>query len=303
MSLFTDTEISMKVSLVTLSAAGHCSPSKHVVFPAASLDELATLPIMRRMMQTSELSPHILLDAGLRLSDLNVSPLCVNGMKLLAYALDVGGIPLTQSMANFNRRCVEWAADEFRWPGYESADLYALNKVLNEPDFPPLFCLHSMFLNARLIRHHKGKAVLTKVGKSMLGEYGGLQTLLFDRAFFDSDPYGGDPRVIEAGLWDIRHILNVVCNRLGNWVSLADFTEMSVPVVDFPTTGPLGAKHNAMLYVTLNAVRPMSWLGLIEVVDGEGGTRDLGGRHLRKTLLFDKLIRLAILQTGTTSLH
>lgn len=254
-------------------------------------------------MVSSELGPNILLNVGLTPSDLALSPLCMNGMKLLGYAQDIGGIPLTQSMANFNRRCVEWAAEEFRWPGYEPADLYAVSKVLNEPDFPPLLGLHSMFLNARVLRHYKGKAVLTKAGKSIHGDHGKLQALLFDRAFFDSDPYGGDPRVIEAGLWDIRHILSVVGNRLGDWVSLADFTEWSVPVEIFPTTGPLGAKHNATLYVALNAVRPLSWLGLIEVVNGQGGTRDLGGRHLRKTPLFDKFVRLATLQTGTASVH
>ncbi|WP_132528288.1 hypothetical protein [Rhizobium sp. BK376] len=222
-------------------------------------------------------------------------------MKLLIYAYDLGGIPLTQSMANFNRKCVEWAAEEFRWPGYEPADLYAVTKVLNEPDFPPLFGLHSMFLNARLIRHFKGKAVLTKAGMAVLREHGRLQALLFDRAFFDSDPYGGDPRVVEAGLWDVRHILTVVSNRLGDWVSLSDLTEWSVAVDAFPTTGPLGAKHNATLYVALNAVRPLSWLGLVEVVNGQDG--DLGGRHLRKTPLFDKFVHLASLQVGSASVH
>ena len=88
-------------------------------------------------------------------------------MKLLTYAHELGGIPLTQSMANFNRRCVEWAAEEFRWPGYEPDDLYAVNKVLNEPDFPPLFG------NTRLIRHFKGKAVLTKAGRAVLASMAG----------------------------------------------------------------------------------------------------------------------------------
>ena len=109
--------------------------------------------------------------------------------------------------------------------------------------------------------------------------------------------------MIEAGLWDVGHILTVVSNRLGDWVSLADFTEWTVPVDIFPTTGPLGAKHNAMLFVSINAVRPLSWLGLIEVEKGEGGLRNLGGRHLRKTVLFDKFVRFASLQTGSVSVH
>lgn len=46
-----------------------------------------------------------------------------------------GGIQITK-LGNFYKKCVEWAAEEFQWPGYEPAELYAVNKVLNEPDFP-----------------------------------------------------------------------------------------------------------------------------------------------------------------------
>lgn len=254
------------------------------------------------MILTSEISPDILLELRLTVSDLRGSPLCVNGMKLLEYAQINDGIALTKSMANFNRKCVEWAAEEFQWPGYEPRELYAVTKVLNEPDFPPLFALHSMMGNSRLMRHLKGRAVLTKAGRAILGQHATLQAKMFDRAFFDSDPYGVDARVIEAGLWDIRHILGVVGNRLGSWVSVADFAGWCVPFDRFPTTGPLGVRHNAALYVFFNAVRPLSWLGLLETPTHRGNAA-LEDRQVRKTPLFDKFVRLADPLIHSSSLH
>lgn len=255
------------------------------------------------MITISEVSPDILLELNLSIGDLNGSPLCVNGMKLLEYAHLHDGIPLTKSMANFNRKCVEWAAEEFQWPGYEPRELYAVTRVLNEPDFPPLFALHSMMGNARLMRHLKGRAVLTKAGRGILGHHARLQAKMFDRAFFDSDPYGGDPRVVEAGLWDLRQILGVVGNRLAGWVSVAEFAEWCVPLDRFPTTGPLGERHNASLYVFLNAVRPLSWLGLVEAPSHRGMATALEDRQVRRTPLFDQFVRLTIPQPHSGSLH
>ncbi|OOO46608.1 hypothetical protein BS630_23470 [Rhizobium laguerreae] len=99
-------------------------------------------------------------------------------MKLLRYAEQNGGVPLTQSLGAFHRKCVEWAAHEFQWPGYEPEILYSVNKVLNEPDFPPLSILHWALQDLRIIRHSKGRAVLTKRGRSILGNHGELQAVL-----------------------------------------------------------------------------------------------------------------------------
>lgn len=223
-------------------------------------------------------------------------------MKLLVYAQHNDGIQLTSS-GNLYRRCVEWAAEEFQWPGYEPEVLYAINKVLNEADFPPLFSLHDTFMNGRLLCHSKGRAVLTKAGAKLIGHHGELQVSLFNRAFFDSDPYGYDARVIDWGLWDIRQILGVVSNRLGSWTTLAEFTEGCVPVEIFPTIGTLGAKYNANLFVTLHAVRPLTWLGLIETPTEQDSATMMEERLLRKTALFDNFVRLVTPQVSSASVH
>jgi hypothetical protein len=130
------------------------------------------------MFRPSTLSPFVFLSPSLSQHDVFGSPLTINRMKLLHYVENNGGSPLTQSMDAFHRKCVEWSAQEFRWPGYEPQILYSVNNVLNEPDFPPLSILHWALQDLRIIRHYKGRAVLTKRGRSILGNHGELQAVL-----------------------------------------------------------------------------------------------------------------------------
>jgi hypothetical protein len=69
------------------------------------------------MFRPSTFSPFVFLSPSLSQHDVIGSPLTINGMKLLHYVENNGGIPLTQSMGAFHRKCVEWAAHEFQGPG------------------------------------------------------------------------------------------------------------------------------------------------------------------------------------------
>ncbi len=113
------------------------------------------------MLKQSMLSPAIFFETTLDKESFQGSPMCINTMKVLQYLANNGGVQLTKS-GNFYRKFVEWAAEDFQWPGYEPEELYRLNKVLNEPDFLPLFMMHGVLMNARLIRHYKGRAFITK---------------------------------------------------------------------------------------------------------------------------------------------
>lgn len=64
------------------------------------------------------------------------SPLVRGVEKTFAWIGEHGGIPLTPSKA-FKRVFVHWAAFKFDWPGHTEADLFAVNKVSNEPNFAP----------------------------------------------------------------------------------------------------------------------------------------------------------------------
>ena len=77
---------------------------------------------------------------------LRLSPLLRAAKLTLDYVLAYGPIPLTPTMA-FKRVFVNWAAEQFHWPGMTAADLSRVNKVLNEQDFPPLEMLHHLLLD------------------------------------------------------------------------------------------------------------------------------------------------------------
>lgn len=91
------------------------------------------------------------------------SPMVRGVEKTFAWIGGHGGIPLTPSKG-FKRIFVHWAAAEFDWPGHTEADLFAVNKVPNEPDFAPLMVLHDLVIAMKLEQHFKGEFCLTKSG-------------------------------------------------------------------------------------------------------------------------------------------
>ncbi|WP_211299388.1 hypothetical protein [Pukyongiella litopenaei] len=99
------------------------------------------------------------------------SPLVRGIEKTIDWIGEHGGIPLTPTKA-FKRVFVHWAAAEFDWPGHTEADLMAVNKVLNEWDFPPLEILHNLMIAMKLGRHYKGEFRLTKSGQALVGHPG-----------------------------------------------------------------------------------------------------------------------------------
>lgn len=230
----------------------------------------------------------MLLNDNLSGAELAGSPMTINGMKLLQFAGQNDGIELTKS-GFFNRKCVVWAAQEFQWPEYQSAQLYSLNKVLNEQDFPPLTVMHDLMVLGRLIRHRKGYAVLTPNGKAMLESYGKLQALLFETYFTIYDLGSGArlSKYIEHD--DFRHCFGVVANRLGDWVTLGEFAGWCLPIPLI--SGTMGRpEFEACLHMKANLVRPLCWLGLMEEDDPAGRT-PLEQRRIRKTALHDQFLQ------------
>lgn len=134
------------------------------------------------MTVPSKISPHLFLNETLSEKELARSRLCIAAMTTLKHLADAGGIGLTKS-GTFNRNFVVWAVDQFDWPGYTAKELAVANKVLDEDDVLPLSCLHELLRIAKLIRHAKGKALLTKAGATRLGDHGRLQATVFETFF------------------------------------------------------------------------------------------------------------------------
>lgn len=105
--------------------------------------------------------------------DLNVvistSPLIRGLVKIVEYIEEHVAIGLTKSGA-FNRKFVEWAAREFDWPGYSEAELYRIQKIINEHDYPPAGVIHALLSHLKFGRKSKDTYRLTAKGKKLLSD-------------------------------------------------------------------------------------------------------------------------------------
>jgi len=253
------------------------------------------------MSHLSRFCSGLVLNSNLEKEHLLKSMMCINGMKLLRYAEENKGIQLTKSGALF-RKCVTWAAEEFQWPGYEPEELYRFNKVLNQQDFPPVSVMHDLMVAAKLMRHFKGKAILTKSGQQLLGNYSALQIALFETWFtrFDFDYYDrfGMPAI--AGGDDYGHFFGVITNRSSDWISLANLTHWCIPV-DMINQYHISPLDEACWHLSSRLIRPLNWLGLLEVDRGDR-LSPFSEQTIRKTKLFDEFLKFPNAAEGHTGL-
>jgi hypothetical protein len=221
-------------------------------------------------------------------------------MTTLQRMAEQDGIGLTKSGA-FNRNFVVWAVDQFDWPGYRAEQLYVVNKVLNEDDVLPVSYLHQLLCAAKLIRHAKGRAVLTKAGASHLGDHGRLQVMLFETFFTKFDFAAHERWLIEMPEADTLHFLGVIRHRLADWVPYPEFTGWCLPVCALPAQRG-SPEEEAMFYLATRLVRPLTWLGLLEQkkISKRAAIQTL---KLCKTPMFDKFVRIEFLQDSRGALN
>jgi hypothetical protein len=252
------------------------------------------------MTVPSEISPHLFLDDTPSEAELKASKLCCAAMISLRYMAERQEIGLTKSGA-FNRNFVVWAVDEFNWPPYTAEQLYVVNKVLNEDDVPPLFYLHALLRADRLIRHVKGKARLTKKGRALVGDHGGLQAALFETFFTKFDFAAFERWPIEMPDADTAHFLGVIQNRLTDWVPYPEFAGWCLPIFALPAQR--GApEEDAMFYLHTRLVRPLSWLGLLEEKEASR-LAPIHSVQLRKPPLFDRFLRFEFRGDASRTVH
>ena len=98
------------------------------------------------------------------------------------------GLKLTAT-GNLSRAVVAEMIDLFEWPEFNRADAYRYHKVLNEPDFLPLFFVRHIATQAKLVRTHRGALKLTQLGRDLLKEphRRALQAILFHITFWHAD--------------------------------------------------------------------------------------------------------------------
>jgi hypothetical protein len=211
------------------------------------------------------------------------SPLVRGVLRTAEYIAVNGGIGLTASGA-FNRKFVHWAAAVFDWPGYSEEDLFAINEVLNEWDFPPVGDIHDLLKGLKLGRHYKGKFVLTKAGKDLVADPGRLFSQLAPHFLFRLD-HGAHLRADDQilGNWDI--FLNVINVEADHGTS-----RFALRKALYGDPDPSGSFYDAtasVLYVTV--LRPLCWAGLLAEGPPDGSPSN---ETFTKTELWRRTLRL-----------
>ena len=195
------------------------------------------------------------------------SPLVHGQEKILAWITKHGGIPLTPSKA-FKRVFVHWAAAKFDWPGYTEADLFSVNKVLNEPDFAPLMLLHDLMIAMKLGRHYKGEFRLTKAGQALVDHPGQIFAAVVPFYLFRVDHarfsrFDDEPIL---GNWDtFLNVLNVETE------DGATGAELRRVFYGEPERGPFPCYDDMLSKLYVQVLRPLCWSGLL--CEGRGERR------------------------------
>lgn len=214
-----------------------------------------------------------------------LSPLLRAALLTLEYMEVNDPIGLTPSKA-LKRYFVEWAAEAFAWPKYTAADLYSLNKVLNEIDFPPLLVLHDLLVGLKLARHHKGAMQISKWGTKIRHRPGVVLAILAERLMhrYDHSQHSrfGDTIV---GNWDIFiNVINVEAHA-----GCSDDHLCQVLYGSSLDDGDLGrSRIRSAFYIQV--LRPLAWLGLLQEHDVRTAQRR--ERFFTKTPLWPLALKL-----------
>lgn len=214
-----------------------------------------------------------------------LSPLLQAALLTLEYMDTSGPIELTPSKA-LKRYFVEWAAEAFAWPKYTAADLYSMNKVLNEVDFPPLVVLHDLLVGLKLARHYKGAMQISKWGTKVRHRPGVVLAVLAERLLHNYD-LSQHTRFGDTvfGNWDIFfNVINVEAHGGCSDDHLCQVLYGSSKERD----GIAHSRTKSAFYV--HVLRPLVWLGLLqEHTVGDGLERE---RIYTKTPLWAVALKL-----------
>jgi hypothetical protein len=203
---------------------------------------------------------------------------------ILGYVVENGPIPLTPSKA-FKRVFVNWAAEAFVWPHWTVAELYRVNKVLNEYDFGPLEVLHNLLIDLKLGRHYKGAFRITKLGQELLNSPADLFKLLVPFYLFNVN-HAYYSRSAHETFRDWETALNILNVEAENGLSLGEFCAV------FFGAGPRNREQqwDAEGELYIGVLRPLCWAGFLDENRGNGG--GLAAHTYQKTRLWREIFAL-----------
>ena len=176
----------------------------------------------------------------------------------LNYYRDEHGLELTHT-GRLKRKYVDPLVRSFEWPHYIIEDFYAVSKVMNADDFPPLILVHDLLRHHKLARHYKGRIKLTKTGNNFCNDIPALFQMIIPAYLLEVDHLAfsriGERPLGNWGIW-----LNVL-NDMADCPARLDrlYSELYGPTQD-------KAHYQARrdLYGFYNGViEPLIWAALL----------------------------------------
>jgi len=260
--------------------------------PAWALLDQTSFDALRR--PPSPTGGPIRLAADLADREIQQSAVARNALILLRAAAEGPGLKMTAT-GNLSRGVVAEMCDLFTWPGFDKTEAFRLHKVINEPDFLPLFFVRHVAEAGKLVRRDKGHHKITPTGRQMLEErtQGALQAVLFHLALWRLDlgylgrglHHGWPQRDIGIVLWS----LSIAAN---DWQPPDRLTRLCTIPIDEALQATWDTASHAMEATIL---RPLLWFGLLEYrEDDKDGDRWNRKHFYRKTPLFERFLSFDI---------
>ncbi len=231
----------------------------------------------------------IRLNESLSLRDLSGCLVLNHARLVMEHMAADKGVKLTTT-GNFNRAFVEQMVQDFRWPGLEPDVVWRYNKILNEPDYVPLYFLHALIDVAGLGRKYKGTFRLSRLGRSLLPPEaaGELNAVLFDATFKRYNLAYLDRRPIKESFQAQIGLTLFLMSRVAETPRLPEnllaITTLPIdpPQSDFPFRPEIVYRARVLRY--------LEWFGLLEKARMAANDQ-VGEPHLyRKTPLFDRFL-------------
>ncbi len=220
-------------------------------------------------------------------NELQASSITKNTLTFLKAASESPGLKLT-ARGNLSRTVVAEMCATFDWPDFNKDDQFRLNKVINEPDFLPLFFMRHIAQFAKLVHRRKGYMKLTTAGRSTLEHQEALQAVLFHTAFWNMD-LGDLGRGLHSG-WpqgDIGIVLWSLSVAANDWQTRKNLTRLCA----IPNNGVLNSTWDTgSMAMEANILQPLLCFGMLEHKQEKIEGDKLNRRNLyRKSPLFDPL--------------
>jgi hypothetical protein len=237
----------------------------------------------------------IRLAADLAQEEIRQSAVARNALILLRAAATRSGLKMTAA-SNLARSVVAEMCNLFIWPDLDQVGAFQFHKVINEPDFLPLYFVRNVLQAATLLRKQKGHLKISPAGRRMMEEPNSspLQALLFHVTMWHLD-LGYLSRGLLHG-WP-QHDAGIVLWSLSVAATDWEPRERLSRLCTIPIIGVLDDQSwdKASFAMEAQILRPLVWFGLLEHREENTDSDHFGRRHLyRKTGLFDRFLSFKV---------